>query len=94
MIELPTDYDSLSWKERRDVRDRYVKKQNGLCCHCGGSLSEEPPMKIKQKPINRSLFPKSFFMHPVHLHHSHDTGLTIGAVHNKCNAVLWQYHGE
>jgi hypothetical protein len=28
------------------------------------------------------------------LHHCHQTGLTIGAVHAKCNAVLWQYHGE
>lgn len=32
--------------------------------------------------------------YPVHLHHDHKTGLTIGAVHAKCNAVLWQYYGE
>jgi hypothetical protein len=41
-----------------------------------------------------SLFPKNFLKWPVHLHHSHDTGMTIGAVHSYCNAVLWQYHNE
>ena len=44
--------------------------------------------------ITNSLFPPNFFKWPVHLHHSHDTGMTIGAVHARCNAVLWQYHGE
>ena len=40
------------------------------------------------------LFPESFFKYPVHLHHSHDTGKTIGAVHAYCNAVLWEYYGQ
>jgi hypothetical protein len=33
-------------------------------------------------------------LHPVHLQHSHVTGLTEGAVHAFCNAVLWQYEGR
>jgi hypothetical protein len=40
------------------------------------------------------LFPELFLKYPVHLHHSHVTGLTIGAVHAYCNAVLWVYHDE
>lgn len=43
--------------------------------------------------IDERLFPKGFFDHPVHLHHNHDTGLTIGAIHCYCNAISWQYHG-
>jgi hypothetical protein len=31
---------------------------------------------------------------PIHLQHDHDTGLTEGAVHAYCNAVLWQYEGR
>lgn len=53
-----------------------------------------PPEKITSKPINWKLFPKEFLKNPIHLHHSHDTDMTLGAVHAYCNAVLWQYHGE
>jgi hypothetical protein len=49
---------------------------------------------MKRYPIDRELFPPGFFNYPVHLHHSHNSGLTIGAVHSYCNAVLWHYHGE
>jgi hypothetical protein len=41
-----------------------------------------------------SQFIKQILEDSVHLHHSHETGMTIGAVHARCNAVLWQYHGE
>ena len=47
-----------------------------------------------EKWIDEELVPENFFKYPVHLHHSHYTGMTIGAVHANCNAVLWQYHGE
>jgi hypothetical protein len=47
-----------------------------------------------KKKINARLFPPNFFNWPVHLHHCHVTGLTIGAIHCHCNAVLWQYHGQ
>lgn len=93
-MTLPALYDELTWEQKRDVRNEYVRRQNGLCQHCGEPLNSAPSEKISALPINWRLFPPKFRKHPVHLHHSHDTGLTIGAVHNQCNAVLWQYHGE
>lgn len=93
-MKLPVNYDECTPQERRMVRAEYIKIQGGLCSHCGASLNGSPEAKIDQLPIKYSLFPPSFFKWPVHLHHDHNTGMTIGAVHNKCNAVLWQYHGE
>jgi hypothetical protein len=57
---------------------------------------KEPTKEMQQKSINFSLFPGGigFLKYPIHLHHDHNTGMTIGAVHARCNAILWQYHGE
>ncbi len=93
-INLPAIYENLDWKERKQVREEYIKNQNGCCSHCFKHLSGNPPKEILNMKVNRSLFPENFFKHPIHLHHSHETGLTIGAVHAYCNAVLWQYFGE
>lgn len=93
-MNLPAKYDELTPKQRREVREEYFRLQKGKCCHCGASLLGKAHPDILSKTINVSLFPPNFFNYPVHLHHSHDTGLTIGAVHCDCNAVLWQYHGE
>lgn len=93
-ITLPAVYSDLEWWERREVRDEYVRLQGGKCHHCNASLDQEPAKHIRGKRINWALFPPNFTKHPVHLHHSHDDGMTIGAVHALCNAVLWQYHGE
>ena len=87
----PVLYDSLTPEERRRVRNAYVASQAGKCCHCGIGVYETP---VQNKKIVWSKFPPGFLKNPVHLHHSHKTGLTIGAVHAYCNAVLWQYHGE
>ena len=57
-------------------------------------LSEPAPKEILDKKIDWSLFPPNFLKYPVHLQHDNDTGMTEGAVHNYCNAVLWQYHGK
>lgn len=91
---LPVDYRTLDWQSRKLVREQYVAEQDGRCSHCGGPLSDSPVGPDAAKSVNRKLFPKSFFKYPTHLHHCHKTGLTIGAVHNHCNAVLWQYYGE
>jgi len=95
-MKLPAQYSILSAAKRRQIRLEYIKQQDGKCCYCEGSLEEEPPKKVTSKPIKWSLFPRGerFLDYPVHLHHDHDTDLTIGAVHAYCNAVLWQYHGE
>lgn len=92
-MDLPTNYTKLTPVERRQVREQYVTLQQGLCYYC------KEPLLLKSKKaeiykIKTHLFPENFFKWPVHLHHNHDTGMTIGAVHARCNAVLWQYFGE
>ena len=94
MESLPAHYPSLDWQEKKAVREQYVKLQGGKCCHCGEPLSSGPQKSIADKWLNLRLFPKDFLKWPVHLHHDHTTQMTIGAVHAKCNGVLWQYHGE
>ena len=89
--KLPVNYEKLTWQERREVREQYVKEQKGICYYCKSELSRQP---TKYYNLDMSLFPKNFLSNPIHLHHDHGTGLTIGAVHAYCNGVLWQYHGE
>lgn len=91
MYELPQKYSKLSFPQRREVREQYIKEQNGLCYYCKRNLRDSP---VQDKKIAWSLFPKNFLRHPIHLHHCHTTDNTIGAVHSYCNAVLWQYFGE
>ena len=93
-MKLPINYHDTHYTERRKVREKYVEIQDGKCCHCGEPLNGPASDDVMNKSIDKKLFPKNFFNCPVHLHHSHDTGLTIGAVHCHCNAVLWQYHDE
>lgn len=90
----PKDYNKLTSYQRKKLREEYVEHQEGRCHHCGGLLSEKPPQHILSKKLNLKLFPPNFLKYPVHLHHCHETGMTIGAVHSYCNGVLWQYHGE
>lgn len=91
---LPVEYSRLNWKERKSVREQYIKQQNGLCYWCKQPLDSDPPQEIQNKKINLRLFPPNFLQHPVHLQHNHDTDLTEGAVHARCNAVMWQYFGR
>ena len=71
-----------------------LRIQNNLCFWCGESLSEDPPSRITDLSINWSLFPPVFLANPIHLQHDHGTGMTEGAVHGYCNAVMWQYHNR
>ena len=91
---LPENYDKLSTSKRRVLRERYIDDQKGNCHYCNGSLKEDAPSGVLVKKVEKNYFPLGFFNNPIHLHHDHVTGLTIGAVHAYCNAVLWQYHGE
>jgi hypothetical protein len=93
-IQLPANYDLLNTQQRRLVREEYVRIQEGRCSHCGELLTGKASADVLSKSVNRRLFPEGFFRWPVHLHHNHTTSMTIGAVHNYCNAVLWQYYGE
>lgn len=93
-VEIPAHYPTLAPAQRRLVREEYVKRQRGLCAHCGQPLDKNPARHVLDKKLNMRLFPTTFLHWPVHLHHDHRTGETIGAVHARCNGVLWQYHGE
>jgi hypothetical protein len=88
------NYNTMTSEMRRLIRKAYEEDQGGICYHCKEVLTGPPSKEIQNKVINKNLFPNGFFNNPVHLHHNHNTGMTIGAVHCKCNAVLWQYHGE
>lgn len=93
-MKLPVNYEKLTPQQRREVREAYIVKQNGKCWHCGNLLGYSATKEIRDMEIHKELFPPSFFKWPVHLHHDHNTCMTIGAVHCLCNAVLWQYYGE
>jgi hypothetical protein len=93
-MKLPINYTKAHWTVRKEARLQYIEEQEGLCWFCKQPLTKEPSKEVSILRINERLFPKNFFSFPIHLHHDHKTGLTIGAVHAKCNAVLWQYHGE
>ena len=94
MYELPINYETLHWTERKIVREQYIKEQNNICIYCGCPLTSDPPEEIKNREINWELFPPNFLKYPVHLQHNHDTGMTEGAVHSICNAIMWQYEGK
>lgn len=93
-MKLPVKYNELDYKEKQKVRQAYIELQKGLCYFCREPLANTPSDTICKLEIKTNLFPENFFKYPVHLHHSHTTGLTIGVVHCECNAVLWQYLGE
>jgi len=95
-IALPAMYDHLTWYQRKQVREDYILLQKGLCWHCKADLSGPPPERITKLSLDRRMFGANleFLKHPIHLHHNHRTGLTIGATHAYCNAVLAQYFGE
>jgi hypothetical protein len=93
-ITLPAHYPSLSIFERRKVRDLYSSLQGGKCYHCEKALHRDPVSSVVRAKINWDNFPENFLDHPIHLHHDHDTGMTLGTVHAHCNAYLCQYLGE
>jgi hypothetical protein len=94
MYNLPVEYAKLKGGQKREVRELYIKQQNGMCLWCKQDLNGPPPTTVTNEWINWRLFPPNFLESPVHLQHNHDTGLTEGAVHARCNAVMWQYHGR
>ena len=92
--DLPVDYTKLNWRDRKGVREQYVREQEGKCFYCGEVLNENPPKRITGKKIVWGMFPPNFLKHPIHLQHNHGTGITEGAVHAYCNAVMWQYENR
>ena len=93
-MELPINYETADWQTRANAREQYIEDQKGQCMFCKTPLGMRPE---QTKEIDWSLFPggeEGFLRYPVHLQHNHDTGMSEGAVHSYCNAVLWQYHGR
>lgn len=93
-VELPVNYVKLTQPERAVIRKRYIIEQDGRCWFCDEYLCDPAAEKVLAKKLNIRLFPPGFLDHPVHLHHDHNTDLTLGAVHAYCNGYLWQYLGE
>ena len=93
-MKLPVKYDSLTQRERRAVREEYIRRQDGKCWFCWSDIYDKPHTDILEAKIDTALFPTGFFKHPIHLQHDHDTGWTEGAVHGLCNAYMWQYEGR
>jgi len=92
--DLPVDYDTLKWWEKKKVREQYIYEQQNMCFYCDERLDIEAPERIREIRIDLDLFPPYFLSSPIHLQHDHGTGLTEGAVHCHCNAVMWQYEGR
>lgn len=93
-MDLPVNYNLITPYERRLVREAYIRQQGGRCSYCGNALNSDPIERVQSAKIDKRLFPKTMFKFPIHLHHNHNTGMTIGAVHARCNAYLWQFEGE
>lgn len=87
-------YSLTTPQSRRKKRLEYMRAQGGACLHCGHQLLTEQCGDSLKGAIDTFLFPEGMFDYPVHLHHCHESGWTIGAVHAHCNAILWQFHGE
>lgn len=93
-FDLPVKYDAITQFERSIVRGQYTMLQHGMCFWCRQSLDVDPPSTITDNEIRWDSFPPGFLDNPIHLQHNHETGLTEGAVHAYCNAVMWQYEGR
>ena len=93
-MELPINYNKATVAERRKARECYILKQGYKCYYCGCPLNKDPSVEVLDSLIDWRLFPPNFEKYPIHLHHDHSTHLTLGAVHARCNAYLWQYCGE
>jgi hypothetical protein len=91
---LPVPYSKITSSERKKVREQYTREQGGKCYWCMQDLTDKPRKDVQAKHVNLKLFPPNFLKYPVHLQHNHDTDMTEGAVHARCNAVMWQYHGR
>lgn len=93
-MDLPVIYSDLTLAQKRGVRAEYTRRQGNKCQFCNESLDGPPHRKVREASISSELFPPGFFKHPVHLHHDHDTGWTIGATHSRCNAYSFEYYDQ
>ena len=93
-VMKPLNYNMLTPTKRATVREQYIAEQDGMCFYCNVGLELDPAETVVNEAIDWGLFPPGFLRYPIHLQHDHETGMTEGAVHAYCNAVMWQYEGR
>jgi len=86
-LELPIKYSSLSGERLSAVKEAYTCLQRERCWLCGNNLWDLPKY-IVENPKLMGLCGNQLAEHsPLHLHHDHDTGLTLGVTHAECNII-------
>lgn len=86
-LELPTKYSSLSGERLAVVKEAYICLQRERCWLCGGNLYELPNHVVDNPNLIGLCSSQLAEQHPLHLHHNHDTGLTLGVAHAECNII-------
>lgn len=59
-MELPAEYDKLTWDERTEARNQYIQEQQNKCWYCNGSLYQKPPDDVLKFKVNPRWFPEGF----------------------------------
>ncbi len=95
--KFPQRYRDLNSNQRRKLRDEYIEYFNGRCMYCDELLDDEPHEFVRQSADqidwdDLAGGKEGFLKNPVHLHHDHQTGLTLAAIHAMCNAHSWHFH--
>ena len=96
MTELPKNFPEYSImyktldKKIKELKNKKLQTKEGSTLE---KIQSDIDQYQKEMDKIKTIFPENFFDHSIHLHHDHDTGMTIGAVHAHCNAVLWEYEG-
>lgn len=88
---LPHRYSDLNTSQRRKLREQYVEHFRGRCLYCDEPLNDKPHEYVRAKATSIAWWnlpggKKGFLSNPIHLHHDHDTDLTLAAIHALCNA--------
>jgi hypothetical protein len=86
-LDLPTKYSSLSGERKSAVISAYICLQRERCWLCGDSLYELPTFIVENPKLMALSYNELAEEHPHHLHHDHDTGLTLGVTHAECNIM-------
>ena len=94
---FPQRYHDLNTNQRHKLRDEYVEHVRGRCLYCSLKLDGKPSRIVRDSAdeIEWDDLPggkEGFLKNPVHLHHDHETGLTLAAIHALCNAHSWHFY--
>jgi hypothetical protein len=94
---FPQRYSDLNTSQRRKLRENYVVHFQGRCIYCDEPLNDKPHEFVRAKATsiwwpNLPGGRKGFLSNSVHLHHDHETDLTLGPVHALCNAHSYHFY--